>query len=114
MQLGGIGGRFDVDLGTENDVLIQTLDGEELALLGGALDGDDLATLLSALDGDDLASPRWIDDQKSSSLSVMVPIEIGSPAAVISSSVQFKFQPRMSTSLTTSSSNQLPPLPSIF
>jgi hypothetical protein len=43
------------DLGGGNNLFIGTLDGLDLAALGGALDGADLAYLIGALDGADLA-----------------------------------------------------------
>ncbi len=42
------------DLGAGDNLFIGTLDGLELAVLGGALDGADLAYLIGALDGADL------------------------------------------------------------
>ena len=41
-------------LGDGNNVFVGTLDGADLAALGGALDGADLVALLGSLDGADL------------------------------------------------------------
>ncbi len=51
---GGLAGTFD--LGAGDNVFIQTLDGEELALLSGALDSSSLALAQSKFDGNELAT----------------------------------------------------------